>query len=41
MLAQQIARFYIDVANWEKAEQYAQFAMKKKLVPLGYVWTNI
>lgn len=37
MLAQQIARFYIDVANWEKAEQYAQFAVKSK-PDNSYLW---
>eukprot|EP00105_Crassostrea_gigas_P041321 XP_019925469.1 PREDICTED: sterile alpha motif domain-containing protein 9-like [Crassostrea gigas] len=30
MLAQQIARFYIHVTNWEKAEQYAKDAVNSK-----------
>lgn len=37
MLAQQIARFYIHVANWEKAEQYAEAAVKSK-PENSYLW---
>lgn len=37
MLAQQIGRFYIHVANWEKAEKYALAAVKIK-PENSYLW---
>ncbi|XP_056004003.1 sterile alpha motif domain-containing protein 9-like isoform X2 [Ostrea edulis] len=37
MLAQQIARFYIHVGNWEKAEQFAKLAVDSK-PDNSYLW---